>query len=832
MPRTDPVATRRSTAPPLLPWQVHLLALVLGILAWRHSLAAGICAGLLYLAVMLVRGRPPALLPYVLAFAVGLGLAWWRMPVAPLAEPEWMLEGEKVRIAGQVLSVEAREDQRLQIVLDHVRCTLPGGAGHDLPGRLVWTWQYPGAWPGPGQEAALTAKVRPARSFANPGVWDTRFYWARQGVFYRAYTRGEDGGKGVDVRLAGEASPPWRARLALRERLLSLTEPLQGTQGRALLMALVMGDRFLLDRATREDMADASLAHTLALSGLHLGIVAGLGWLAAWIAGHVRPGIHLRLPRPRLAVLLGLPLVLLYLWLGGATPSLLRAAIMYASWGLLLWLGRGRVLLDGLFLALALILAWDPLMAFDLGLQMSAVAVAGMALALPRFFSLAETLAGSMAQAPGPFRQAVLFLAKSSAVTVAANLALLPIVLASFGQVGLGLYWNLLWVPLLGLLIMPLGFCGMLLALIPGGTPAAARCLSLDASILEALTALLTIARGWGLTPVLTASIPLWPHMAGYWLLLTYLFVRRNVPPERERILVLLAFVLLAGPTLWLDLQPVRPLRLTMLDVGQGQCILLETPHGERYLIDGGGTSGPGFDVGEAVVAKVLARNAPAALNGIILSHADTDHARGLIHIVRTFRVGFFAGNGDWGDSTHAAQLREALQDKGVEQRRWQAGQAYRIGQDIVLEAVHPAPPRQGEDLQRNNASLALRLVWRGRGLVLMPGDLQRPGLGAMLARDASLHCEVLILPHHGSDSSLSPELYARVSPRLALASSGYLNHWGFPGRKVRKALAGRGLPLWTTADCGAVTLSWLDPAGEAELDTHLECRPTLEARN
>ncbi|EMG37888.1 DNA internalization-related competence protein ComEC/Rec2 [Desulfocurvibacter africanus PCS] len=825
MPRTDPITTRRSTAPPLLPWQVHLLALVLGILAYRHSLAAGFCAGLLYVAVALVRGRWSAPLPYLLAFALGLLLAWWRMPTAPLVEPEWMLAGEKVRVAGRVLSVEAREDQRLQIVLDQVRCSRPTGAFQDLPGRLVWTWQYPGAWPGPGQDVSFTAKVWPARSFANPGAWDTRFYWARQGVFHRAYARGQDGGRGADVRLAGEASWSWQTRLALRERLLELTEPLEGSQGRALLMALIMGDRFLLDRATREDMADASLAHTLALSGLHLGIVAGMGWLAAWIAGHARPSIHLRLPRPRLAVLLGLPPVLLYLWLGGATPSLLRAAVMYASWGLLLWLGRGRVLLDGLFLAVALILAWNPLMAFDLGLQMSAVAVAGMALTLPRFFSWAEALADSMAVAPNPLRKTLRFLAKSAAVTVAANLALLPIVLANFGQIGVGLYWNLLWVPLLGLLIMPLGFCGMLLALLPALWPAAAQCLSLDAAILEALTDLLTAAKHWGLTPVLTASIPLWPQMAGYWLLLAYLFVRRGLTPDRERVLVLLVFVLLAGPTLWQNLQPVRSLRLTMLDVGQGQCILLETPQGRRYLIDGGGTTGPGFDVGEAVVAKVLARNAPAVLDGIILSHADTDHARGLIHIVRNFRVGFFASNGEWGDSAHAAQLREALADKGVEQRQWRAGQAYRIGQDVVLEAVHPVPD-QDDNLDLNDSSLALRLVWCGKGLALLPGDLQQPGLGALLARVADLRCEALILPHHGSDSSLSPELYQRASPRLALASSGYLNRWGFPGPEVREALAESRLPLWTTADCGAMTLSWDDPAEKARLETYLACQP------
>lgn len=814
--------SKRADALPLLPWQELFLALVLGILAYRHAWAASLCAVLLYMSAAFVRGWRHQAHVYLLAFLLGLGLAWWRMPEPPGPEPAWMAAGEKVRVEGRVVSMQAREDQRLQVVLDHVRCTPPGGATTDLPGRLVWTWQYPDVWPGPGQLASFTAKVWPARSFANPGAWDTRFYWARQGVFHRAYSRGparEE--RGAGVRLWGEPNWSWRARQVVRERLLDLTSSMDGTQGRAVLMALVAGDRFLLDRETRQDMADASLAHVLALSGLHLGIVAGMGWLAALGLGRAWPDIHLRLSRPRLAVLLGLPPALLYLWLGGATPSLLRAAIMYASWGLLLWLGRGRVLLDGLFLALALILAWDPLMAFDLGLQMSAAAVAGMALALPRLFVWCEALGRRL---PGLVRGPAMFLTKSASVTVAANLALLPIVLVNFGRMGAGLYWNLLWVPLLGLLIMPLGFLGLVLAFLPGFTLAAAQCLSLDAWLLEALTSLLARASEAGLAPVLTSSIPLWPQVAGYWLLLTYAFVRRGLPLDRERPLVLLIFLLLAGPVLWQGIQPLKPLRLTMLDVGQGQCLLLETPSGERYLIDGGGTSGPGFDVGEAVVAKVLARNAPARLTGIILTHPETDHARGLIHLVRNFQVGFFASTGEWTDSTYVVQLRQALDERDIDQRVWSAGQIYKLGPYLSLEALHPLPAGQGGPRRGNDGSLALRLVWRGKGLALLPGDLEQPGLKAMLANSGELRSEVLVLPHHGSDSSFRPELYERVSPRLALASSGYLNRWGFPGEEVRQELVERKTPLLSTSECGAITLAWDDPANAARLATYLKC--------
>jgi len=830
--RRSDALPERAAVPPLLPWQVHILALVLGILAHRHALAAGVCAVLLYIVATLLRGWRPSLPAYLLAFLLGLLLAAWRMPIVPQGEPDWMAAGEKVRVTGRVLATETRESQRLLVVLGDVLCFPAHGEPQELPGKLVWTWQNPGPvdhWPGPGQQASFTAKIWPARSFANPGAWDTRFYWARQGVFHRAYVRG----KNAPVLLEGEPSWPWRARQALRGRLMELSAPLEGWQGRALFMALVTGDRFLLERETRADMSDASVAHVLALSGLHLGIVAGMGWMMAWGVGRLWPGIYLRLPRPRLAVLFGLPLVLLYLWLGGATPSLMRAAVMFASWGLLLWLGRGRVLMDGLFLALVVILAWDPLMAHDLGLQMSLTAVAGMGLAMPLLFGWAGRLAG---QLPDRLRGPGAALAKALAISLAANLALLPIMLVTFGQLGAGLYWNLIWVPLLSLVIMPLGFLGLVLALLPGFSPAASQIFVLDAAILEGLMVLLRWAKGSGLVPVLTCTIPLWSQAAGYWLMLVYAFTtlrppgapsaapHPRLPASRQRLLVLLIFILLAGPVLWQVLQPGRPLQLTVLDVGQGQCILLETPRGDRYLLDGGGTSSPGFDVGQAVVAKVLARNRPANLTGIILSHPETDHMRGLIHIVRHFKVGFFASSGDWGQSSYAVELQQALQERGVEQRVWHAGMPHELGDGLGLEVLHPRPPGQGGPRRGNNGSLAVRLVWHGQGLALLPGDLEKSGLRAMLAYNDEVRSQALVLPHHGSNSSYLPELYERASPRLALASSGYLNRWGFPGREVRAGLEAQGVPLLSTSDCGAMTLTWNDPMSEARLDTYLEC--------
>ncbi|MEF3695987.1 ComEC/Rec2 family competence protein, partial [Desulfolutivibrio sp.] len=194
------------------------------------------------------------------------------------------------------------------------------------------------------------------------------------------------------------------------------------TPGGAMLLALLTGDRSELTTTDMDLVRRASLAHALALSGMHVGYVAALGWLLAWIAGRIRPGIFLRLPRQKLAVLLAAPLVCGYVWLGGATPSLVRAALMFACFGFLILLDRPRILLDGLFLALALIVAASPLSVFDIRLQLSALAVAGLAVFWPLGMAVFARL-----PLPERLRPTAVWLFGVLWTSLAAETALLPV---------------------------------------------------------------------------------------------------------------------------------------------------------------------------------------------------------------------------------------------------------------------------------------------------------------------------------------------------------------------------------------------------------------------
>ncbi len=801
----------------LLLWQLLLLAHAAGIAALCAPWAGAAALASLALLVRLhdpERFRPVALL---LAFALGLGHAWVRLPDDPLEDadaiPAFMLEREKVRVEGLAVEVETRPRNVWNVVLGEASCVRADGERTGLPGGLLLTWEHPPAPPAPGMRLTAETRVYPQGGLANFGGWDFARSWALRGVFWRAWARGHE------ARPEGE--PPDGAaarRAALATRLAALAPP---DQGGALLRALLTGDRSGLSQQTVERMRASALAHTLALSGLHLAMAAGLGFGLAWLAGRARPEIYLATPLPRLAVLLGAPLALLYLWLGGAGHSLLRAALMFAAFGLALWRGRAGAFLDGLFLALAAILLASPLSLFDLSLQMSVLAVAGIIVLGPYADAVARGLA-DLVPGGGERRAAKLLVRwplTLLGVSLAANLALLPLTLRTFGQVPAGLVWNLLWLPLMQFWVMPAG----LLALLPaaaGWDGPAACLLGLAALPARFLLACLERADAAGLLAGLSGVRPLWPAMLGYWVLAAWLLMRPARGPRRLPGLVL-AFCLLAGPgLLGLWEQSRDRVAVEFLDVGQGQAVLIETPGGRRTLVDAGGVSAAGFDMGRAVVVPRLTLNHAPRLDLLFLSHAENDHAGGAGAVAGALRVGGLVWSGREAEAPAGRAVAERMAAAGVPLRAVRAGERVELGGGAAIEVLHPGPEFVSK--KANDLSLVLRLTWRGRGLALLPGDLERPGMRGLFEQARPMAAALLALPHHGSAGSLEPRLYRAVAPDLAVASAGWLNRWDFPACTVRAALDAVGLPLWTTGAYGAVRLEWSSPDARPVVRTAL----------
>lgn len=863
---------------PLLYWQWGVLALLCGLVSL--NLGSGFLAFACLCLVFTCGDAPRSLrllyrlLGLILGFALGLGLAWFSQPENPNI-PTWVNPQAKVRIQARVAEVSGLPDQRWRILLENVQeADSPPSAeapasrtrlSQSLPGRVAWTWDKPvGPRPLPGQYVSLTTKLRPNRGFDNIGSANSEQYWAARDVWLTAWTL-EDKGQ-VNISGSPSTAARWRENLRLRlENALlalsppahdSLENPLQApleypssnpalSQALALAPALLFGDRFWLQSHTIDLFTSANLVHSLALSGQHLALAAlGAAFLVG-LAGRMRPLVFLRMPRRKLLAVCSVPLILLYLWLGHAPASLVRAAIMVGVSLILFWRNKPFTLLDTIFMTTLCLIAFWPQAIFDLGVQLSLLSVSGIALALPLLNHIPGT---------GWKRAALLLLGTS----VAVQLATLPVLVESFGRISPWFPLNVLWLPVLGFVVLPLTALGFLTLFLPGAEPVAALLFQVASWPTEALLQLLQFLNDSSFfhTSSLLFTVqclkPTPTSVLGYALVvLALVSLLGRTPKRRCTALVVLACLLLPSGTL-ARLYENTLMRLNssvhvrVLDVGQGQSILLEWPDG-RLLIDGGGSTSPRFDPGRDVVAHVLTRNRPPRLNALVASHADTDHTKGLISLAESFSVQEIwvspqqaaqnslpdvpvtEKNTDEWEATHynsAAQLEAMRHTRGIPLRVIQRGDRVVLNPELGLCLLAVHPPDKGR-FSTNNASLVFLLQRHSPGqapqnLALLCGDAQRSALKHVLAyaeeKNISLRSEALLIPHHGSSTSLVQPFYEAVQPRFALISYSIYNSFGFPKPDVVEALTQLDAHVLGTGQYGEIQLRW----------THAQPRATL----
>ncbi|WP_027186841.1 ComEC/Rec2 family competence protein [Desulfovibrio cuneatus] len=899
--------TRQTTAPRLLPpafllRQWGIFAFLAGIVGARFpaqgffALAIILCGVLWQAWQRAQRKLAFATLPLLMFMLFGAGAAYTfvRTPQEPPL-PQWVQEhfdqwgrnpfsAPKLHLTGRVEQVIPRPEGKVQLILTQLApvesiepaepvqslqkarsaATSPP-APHEEPytGLVQWTGQAPTPLPLEGQYVQAPMTLSPIRGFANPHSWNPEGYWFDQNVWLRATSSAK-----AIVQVTGQPNTTSRLRQQLVQQTLGLLPraPLaapEGTvgtlngkftptedippllPGATLLPALLFGDRSFIAPEHTERINQSTLAHSLALSGLHLGYALLLGFCAVRAIAHVAPRIYLWLPRPVLSLLLGLPVALLYLWLGGAPLSLLRAFCMFVGLGALFLLRRPACLYDGLLLALAGIALWNPLALFASSLQLSALSIAAIALYLPLGQAVANRLFpqqglrknhDSGLQSVGKWAFYLLF------TTCTIQLVMAPVLIATFGSAGVWLPLNLIWLPLLGTLIMPLAFAG-LAATALGLSGVATFCLHLASLPCTWLLALLERMDNAGVLWAPLLPRPHWLFIAGWWALcaslpfLLFAWVLRprativhapqpGAQQERTRAgkyapprLVLLAaagFTLcLAGVLLPLSQRPTG-VQFTLLDVGHAQAALIEwhLPQASgRALIDGGIRFSTGFDQGKQIVAPVLTYAALPRLDAVINTHADADHLGGLVYLLQHFQVGRFLKTDDAPNSYLQVHYDAALRYSGLSPVEVSKGNFIPLAPGLGLEVLWPEGTTTTPSSKngRNDRSLALRLVWEGTGLVLLCGDLSTQELDT-IASTNPVRAQALVLPHHGAGSALAPALYAAASPRFALVSARHVPSGQFAHRTISDVLQEMHIPLYATAKTGAIGLHFTAP--------------------
>ncbi|HET8575866.1 MAG TPA: DNA internalization-related competence protein ComEC/Rec2, partial [Methylomirabilota bacterium] len=652
---------------------------------------------------------------------------------------------------------------RTRLVVD-VEAVQDDGDRRPVTGRVQLTIYGEGPALTEGQRIRVSARLHPPTGFRNPGGFDYPAHLRREGILLVGSARGD----GLAALTAED--PPWP--VAVKRWAVATIRARLPEASAALLAGLLLGERSALPRESDEAFRRAGVYHVLAVSGFNVALLATSVFLALPLLG---------VPRRGTAVAAALILVGFALVVGGQ-PSVLRATVM----GLLLLLGvlleRESEVMNALALAALILLIWRPADLWEPGFQLSFAATAGIVY-------LAPPLTTGLTERGWPG-----WLAAAVAVSIGAQAAVTPLMLAHFNQLSLvGIAANLLVVPLAGA-ATTLGMLALLAELVSG---------ALAAFVFNALWVLLLALRAgvWlaAAVPAAMIHLPAPDLFAGSaWYAALGLIPHCARPWARRTALALALVAVLTSALPWLRLGD-RSLRVYFLDVGQGDAVLVELPEGPRLLVDGGPGGARRLDVGERVLAPFLWNRAASRLDVVALTHQDSDHAGGLAAVLRHFTVGEFWESGRPGPGT--SELAQALAVSRPARRILAAGQRLWIG-GALLTVLNPPP--DGGPASANDDSLVLRLDWRGISL-LLAGDLGPQGEARLLERNGPLRTQALKVAHHGSRFSSSAAFLQAARPALAVISVGARNPFRHPAPDVLARLEAAGARLYRTDRDGAV---------------------------
>ncbi|MFO7247891.1 MAG: DNA internalization-related competence protein ComEC/Rec2 [Bacillota bacterium] len=696
-------------------------------------------------------------------------------------------EGMTVTLDGVVAEPPRLDGDRLQLLVRGAGVRL-GAAKGELDGERVLVrvrLAHPGdrraaEGLGRGDRVRIAGVLERPSPPRNPGAFDYRRYLERQGIRWIVRVSGL---AAVDVD-PGRRFSPLRWADDAQRRLSAVLDDTLSPQTAGFLQALVLGDQRALDPEAMEMLTRLGLRHAVAISGLHVSLVVALFLLFL-------RGVGVTRERAVIGLLVFVPA---YVALTGMSPSAVRAGLMAE---LALFLVAFRRLTDALNAwgwALAVSLLCVPAWLFSPGFQLSYAVTWGLLVA-------ALPLAEHMPKVPAPLRAPV-------AVTLVAHVVSFPLVVGHFHNThGLTLVANLLLVPVVSLLLLPLGTVVLLLALVhPALAFVPARLADGAVALFFTLAAVLDrplLYTGWPPPPAWWW--PLYGLALGVWV---YGLTRW----EHRRVWMVFGAVgVLLLVSRWVGGDGAA-VRVTFLDVGQGDAAVVEAD-GKVFLIDGGGQPAipaeawrrrrDPFDPGADVVVPYLLYRGVRRIDTVFVSHGDEDHLGGLFAVVQQLRVKEVAVGPGFGRNAREQAFLELCTRQGVSVRRVVAGFTRQVVPGVYWRVVHPT--RAGcPGCTENDASLVLALH-AYRRVVLFTGDVEQRSERAMVADRRVGDVDVLKVAHHGSKTSTSEAWLSVVRPEWAVVSVGEQNRYGHPHPAVVERLGRHGARVLRTDRHGAI---------------------------
>lgn len=668
-----------------------------------------------------------------------------------------------------------------------------------------------------GKGLTLTGVLRQPQSKRNPGGFDYQAYLAQQGVVGIIDTKGL-------LRIGEQGGfPPlrWIETLRLRtERLIDgiYTKPdvenplLEPSLHAQLLKGILLGKRSDVPTETLEIFRNSGTFHVLAVSGLHVGLVAMFCYFGFSI---------FRLPQ-KILCLLTIIAVLIYACLVGFRPSVFRASLMAILFLCATLIDRDADLFNLLGFAALVLLLLNPLQLWDVGFQLSFVAVASIVYFVPKMEQPLRRLWERAEGLPSESEDSVLtklrnatikWVVLSYLVTFAAQIGTGPLIAYYFYRAyPLGIIVGPFAVGLVSL-IVAVGMASVCVGFI--WLPFAKLFGVLNHVIISLFLSLIGIfGQIWGVVKLTPPTFGLFALYIAICLGITHW----RVVYRQWKITSLIGLSVI---TIWVWNTALhekgRLLEVTTLDVGQGDAAIVRFPDNRTMLIDGGiqrsyydkqKRKRVEYDVGERIIEPYLDFHGIRELDMVVLTHPDLDHGGGLAYILQNFKVGRVLGISDMplNSETHR-RLHTIVNTRNIPYSFPYAGEI-EFTSTATLNLLHPIDASSTNllDTDKNDDSLVMKIIY-GEVDILFTGDIGKNAELRLIASGQDLRSEILKVPHHGSRTSSSAPFLDAVQPRYAIFSLGQGNRYQFPHADVVNRYQARECPMLRTDESGAITL-------------------------
>jgi competence protein ComEC len=694
--------------------------------------------------------------------------------------------GQEVEIKGMVNAGPEVRDKATHICLSTTEIKLDNGWQEVSGDALLFVPRYPTYEYGDVLQVKGELETPPQLD-----DFDYKGYLAHQGI-YSTMLYPE-----IEILETGKGFKPLKWVYSLRNSLAQTLTKVVSEPEASLGQGIILGIRYNIPQSIKDDFSRTGTAHLLAISGLHLSIMAGiLLSIGIWLFGR----------RRYLYIWLALGIIWLYTLLTGMHPPVVRGAIMASLFLSAELLGRQRTAITSLAFAAAIMVGINPPILWDAAFQLSFLAMAGLIFIAPPFMSLGRKAVNATIGEEGVGRALASIVTDSFSVTLAATIAVWPVVAHYFGIVSLaGPLATFLALPalpgiivtealagLIGLVFLPIaqgigwlawlfswytllvvkGFASLPISAIEVG-PVGTGVIVAYYSVLAAAIWLSSNRQRWD-DRVSQATSRVKSGVSKSTNFFSRLPKRWVIPP----LLIIAILASVAATTM-----PDDKLRVSFLDVGQGDAILIQKGN-QQVLVDGGPSP-------QALTLELGDRMPfwDRTIELVVLTHPHSDHLAGLVEVLQRYQVEqVLYPELDYESPLYEEWLR-LVKEKDIKRTLAQAGQQIDLGEGVIITVLNPQTPAlTGTESDIDNNGVVLRLSL-GRASFLLTADIGQEAEFELIKQRASLASTVLKVAHHGSNTSTTPQFLAVANPRVAVISVGKDNPFGHPSREVLERL-------------------------------------------